>query len=211
MTKSIILSVLAALSLALSFLYDINPAAAPANPEAASGTPLITPYAINSGEDMVRVLQLDVAEALKEAEPLEPETEEYYIKKLGLRFKNPEHKQLVETASKWIGTPYRYGNSSRKGTDCSGFVASIYRDVYGIDLSRSSRSMFQDVKRVKRENMRTGDLVFFRRSSKEPIFHVGIYLKNNKFVHAATSGGVMVSSLKEPYYRNYFYAAGRVN
>jgi cell wall-associated NlpC family hydrolase len=59
--------------------------------------------------------------------------------------------------------------------------------------------------------MRTGDLVFFRRSSKEPIFHVGIYLKNNKFVHAATSGGVMVSSLKEPYYRNYFYAAGRVN
>lgn len=210
MTKAIILSVLAVLSLALSYLYEIKTARS-ATPEAASGTPLITPFAINTGEDIVRVLQLDVAEALKEAEPLEPAEEEYYVKKLGLRFKNPEYKQLVETASKWIGTPYRYGNSSRKGTDCSGFVASIYRDVYGIDLSRSSRSMFQDVKHVDRENMRTGDLVFFRRSSREPIFHVGIYLKNNKFVHAATSGGVMVSSLKEPYYRNYFYAAGRVN
>jgi lipoprotein Spr/probable lipoprotein NlpC len=209
MTKTIILSVLAVFSLTLSYFYDITPAAAPATSEAAPGTPLsITPYAINSGEDMVRVLHLDVAAELKEAEPVE---EEYYIKKLGLRFKDPEYKQLVETASKWIGTPYRYGNSSRKGTDCSGFVSSIYRDVYGIDLSRSSRSMFDDVRRVKRENMRTGDLVFFRRSSKGPIFHVGIYLKNNKFVHAATSGGVMVSSLKEPYYRNFFYAAGRVN
>lgn len=58
--------------------------------------------------------------------------------------------------------------------------------------------------------MRTGDLVFFRRS-KGPIYHVGIYLKNNKFIHSATNGGVMVSSLKEPYYSKNFYAAGRVN
>lgn len=207
MTKPIILSVLAAFSLALSYFYEITPAS-PATTEAASVAPLITPYAINSGEDMVRVLEINVLEELKEKEPV---TEEYYIKKLGLRFKNPDYRQLVETASKWIGTPYRYGRSSRKGTDCSGFVSSIYREVYGVDLSRSSRSMFQDVKRVKKENLRTGDLVFFRRSAKAPIFHVGIYLKNNKFIHSASSGGVMVSSLKESYYRNYFYAAGRVN
>ncbi|MFD3001338.1 C40 family peptidase [Pontibacter toksunensis] len=207
MTKTIILSVLAAFSLALSYFYEVNPAK-PATPEAAAAAALITPYAINSGEDLVRALELNVLEELKEKEAA---TEEYYIKKLGLRFKNPDYKHLVETASKWIGTPYRYGSSSRRGTDCSGFVSSIYRDVYGVDLSRSSRSMFQDVKRVKKDNMRTGDLVFFRRSAKGPIFHVGIYLKNNKFIHSSTSGGVKVSSLKEPYYRNYFYAAGRVN
>ena len=207
MTKPIILSVLAAFSLALSFFYEITPARS-VIPEAAAVAPPVTPYAINSGEDVVRALEINVLEELKEEEAAR---EEYYIKKLGLRFKNPDYKQLVETASKWIGTPYRYGSSSRRGTDCSGFVSSIYRDVYGVDLSRSSRSMFQDVKRVKKDDMRTGDLVFFRRSAKGPIFHVGIYLKNNKFIHSATSGGVMVSSLKEPYYRNYFYAAGRVN
>lgn len=207
MTKSIILSALAASSLALSYFYEITPAKS-ATPEVTSVAPLITPYAINTGEDMVRVLELNVLEELKEEETV---TEEYYIKKLGLRFKNPDYKELVETVSKWVGTPYRYGSSSKKGTDCSGFVSSIYRDVYGVDLSRSSRSMFQDVKRVKKDDMRTGDLVFFRRSAKGPIFHVGIYLKNNKFIHSSTSEGVKVSSLKEPYYRNYFYAAGRVN
>ena len=207
MTKSIILSVLAVLSLALSYFFEITPAKS-ASPEAISPAPLVTPYAINSGEDMVRALEINVLEELKEEKTA---TEEYYIKKLGLRFQNPDYRHLVEAASKWIGTPYRYGSSSRKGTDCSGFVSSIYREVYGIGLSRSSRSMFQNVKRVKKDNMKTGDLVFFRRSTKGPIFHVGIYLKNNKFIHSATNGGVKVSSLKEPYYRNYFYAAGRVN
>ncbi|WP_089321649.1 C40 family peptidase [Pontibacter ummariensis] len=205
MTKSFILSALAILSLALSFFYEIKPARSATPPAATSAAP-VTPYAINSGEDMARTLALDVA-----AETRASEAEEYYIRKLDLRFKNPDYIKLAETVSKWVGTPYRYGSSSRKGTDCSGFVTSIYREVYGIDLSRSSRSMFQDVQRVQKDSLRTGDLVFFRRGPKQPIFHVGIYLKNNKFIHSATSGGVKVSSLREPYYRNYFYAAGRVN
>ena len=70
--------------------------------------------------------------------------------------------------------------------------------------------MFQDVKRVKKDNLRTGDLVFFKRGPKQPIFHVGIYLKNGKFIHSATSGGVMVSSLKDPFFRKNYYAGGRV-
>jgi len=208
MTKSIILSVLAAFSLALSYFFEAAPAPSSAPGPVAAATPPVTPYAINSAEDMVRVLELSPPEDTVAATPV---LEEYYIRKLGLRFRNPDYKRLVETASAWIGTPYRYGSSSRKGTDCSGFVTRIYHDVYGIDLSRSSRSMFQDVKRVKKDKMRTGDLVFFRRSAKGPIYHVGIYLKNNKFIHSATSGGVMVSSLKESYYSRNFYAAGRVN
>lgn len=206
MKKSVILSVLALLSLALSYFYEITPAqsAAPAAPAFT-----LTPYAINSPEDMVRALQLQ--EPLVDEEAHE-QFEEYYVKRLGLRFKNPDYRSLVESASKWVGTPYRYGSSSRRGTDCSGFVSSLYREVYGIRLSRSSHSMYsQNVQRVQRDSVRTGDLVFFRRGRKGPIFHVGVYLKNNKFIHAATNGGVMVSSLSEPYYRNHFYAAGRVN
>ena len=207
MTKAIILSVLAVLSLALSYFFEAAPAR-PAMPVAdAVALPPVTPYAINSPEDVVRVLEFTAPADIAAA----PVPEEYYIKKLGLRFRNPDYRKLVETASGWIGTPYRYGSSSKKGTDCSGFVTRVYREVYGISLSRSSHSMFGDVKRVKKDMMRTGDLVFFRRGPKSPIYHVGIYLKNNKFIHSATSGGVMVSSLKEPYYSRNFYAAGRVN
>ncbi|WP_161889904.1 C40 family peptidase [Pontibacter russatus] len=207
MTKAIILSVLAVLSLALSYLFEAAPARPPAPEASAVALSPVTPYAINSPEDVVRVLKF-TAPADTAAAPV---PEEYYIKKLGLRFRNPDYRKLVETASGWIGTPYRYGSSSKRGTDCSGFVTRVYREVYGISLSRSSHSMFGDVKRVKKDMMRTGDLVFFRRGPKSPIYHVGIYLKNNKFIHSATSGGVMVSSLKEPYYSRNFYAAGRVN
>ncbi|MCC9166456.1 C40 family peptidase [Pontibacter harenae] len=208
MTRTLILSVLAILSLTLSFLYEVTPA------QATESTPatFISPYAINSGEDMANALTLKLPEETA-TEEVEVDSLFYdrYSKKLGLHLEYHEDKQLIATVAKWLGTPYRYGNSSKKGTDCSGFVTSIYREVYGVDLSRSSRSMFQDVQRIKKDSIRTGDLVFFKRSPKQPIYHVGIYLKNNKFIHAATNGGVMVSSLREPYYRQNYYAAGRVN
>ncbi|MEJ8801227.1 C40 family peptidase [Pontibacter sp. H249] len=206
MTKTIILTALAIISVVLSYFYEVAPAKS-ATSENAPAAYTITPYAINSGEDMVRALEF--YEPIEEEET--PEAKEYFSKKLNMRFANPEAKDLVETVAQWVGTPYRYGRSSKKGTDCSGFVTSIYREVYGVNLRRSSHSMFQEVQRIKKDSIQTGDLVFFRRSPKQPVFHVGIYLKNGKFIHSATSGGVMVSSLKEPFYRNYYYAAGRVN
>ncbi|MHC2990693.1 hypothetical protein OB13_03515 [Pontibacter sp. HJ8] len=205
MTKTIILSVLAFVSLLLSYFYEVKtPEALPSENPAA-----LSLYAINSGEDIARSLELEVP--LPEVETVDSVFYEEHAKTLGLQLDYNEDKDLLETVADWLGTPYRYGKGSRKGTDCSGFVTSIYHEVYGIDLSRSSRSMFQDVTRIKKDSVRTGDLVFFRRSPKQPIFHVGIYLKDNKFIHSATSGGVKVSSLREPFYRNYYYAAGRVN
>ncbi|WP_266203348.1 C40 family peptidase [Pontibacter kalidii] len=201
MKKATILSALAILSLVLSYFYEVAPTGEPA-PEQVS---LVTPYAINTPEDMLRAIEWH------QPLPAEEPREEYYVKSLGLRFRNPDYRELVEAASKWIGTPYRYGSSSKRGTDCSGFVTSLYQEVYGINLSRSSRSMFQDVARVQKDSVRTGDIVFFRRSAKSPISHVGIYLKNNKFIHSSTSKGVMVSSLSEPYFRKRYFAAGRVN
>lgn len=133
----------------------------------------------------------------------------YYGQTLGLRLNFDENKDLLRTVADWMGTPYRYGNNSQRGTDCSGFVTRVFREVYGVTLRRSSRSMFAATKRVAKGQMQTGDLVFFRRG-RGPIYHVGIYLKNGKFAHSATHGGVMVSSLHESYYRRHFYAAGRV-
>ncbi len=203
MIKTIVLSVLALSSLLLSYFYEVT---SPAKPSPA--TSAITPYAINSPEDLVKALEL--SQPVPEPEP-EKEEERYYAKKLGLRFRHSNNKKLIQTVTKWVGTPYSYGSSSRKGTDCSGFVTSIYKEVYGIDLSRSSNSMFQDVQRIRKDSIRTGDLVFFRRGPKQPIYHVGIYLKEGKFIHAATNGGVKVNSLQEAYYRKNYFAAGRVN
>ncbi|MBC5994846.1 C40 family peptidase [Pontibacter cellulosilyticus] len=204
MTKTIVLTAFAIISVVLSFFYEVIPAKS-ATPESTAPVAFhITPYAINSGEDMVRALELNEPLAEEEAAGL-------FFKKLNLRFNKPNEQQLAETVTQWLGTPYRYGRSSKKGADCSGFVTSIYRDLYGIKLRRSSHSMFQEVERIQKDSIRTGDLVFFRRSPKQPVFHVGIYLKNGKFIHSASSGGVKISSLKEPFYRNHYYAAGRVN
>lgn len=133
----------------------------------------------------------------------------YYAQTLGLHLAYDENKDLLQSVTDWMGTPYRYGNNSRRGTDCSGFVTRVFREVYGITLQRSSRSLFTTTKHVAKAEMQTGDLVFFRRGHG-PIYHVGIYLKDGKFAHSACNGGVMVSSLNQPYYHRNFYAAGRV-
>lgn len=207
MTKTIILSILALISIALSFFYEVKkPESTPVKTE----TVALMLYPVQTGEDIARALELPPI-PLDLSEPIDSAFYQRYSRKLGLKLDYNEDKDLLETITKWLGTPYSYGSSSKRGTDCSGFVTRVYSDVYGIDLSRSSRSMFDDVTRIRKDSIRTGDLVFFRRSPRQPIFHVGIYLKDNKFVHSATSGGVMVSSLKEPYYRNYYYAAGRVD
>ena len=135
----------------------------------------------------------------------------YYGQTLGLQLAHTENKSLLQTVTDWLGTPYSYGSSSRRGTDCSGFVSQVFKHVYGITLKRSSRSMFSQVRRVGRADMKPGDLVFFGRGKdNSSIYHVGIYLKNGRFAHAACNGGVRVSSLDEAYYSRNFYTGGRV-
>lgn len=134
----------------------------------------------------------------------------YYAQQLGIHADFSEDASLLRTITEWLGTPYRFGSNSKSGTDCSGFVTRVFKEVYGINLVHSSRSMFSNATRVAKDEMKTGDLVFFRRGPGQPIYHVGIYLKDGKFAHSATNGGVMVSSLEQPYYHRNFYAAGRV-
>lgn len=134
--------------------------------------------------------------------------------KLGVDIDKKDNHELYLESARWIGTPYRYGQSTiRKGTDCSGFTKEIYRKVYGINISRSSAAQRRnDCTRVRKRKLKEGDLVFFtsdgRRRSK--INHVGIYLKDGKFVHASTSKGVTVDKLKDPYYAKRWHSGGRV-
>ena len=205
--KNSILCGFAAISLTLSFLFEETPVTSKSAPNPIQTASLLPDFPVNP--------------ALLKAEAALPPADDtpsfkdslfyrYHSQTLGLRLDYTENKQLLETVADWIGTPYRSGSSSKRGTDCSGFVTRIYKEVYGVDLSRSSRSMFHDVKRISKAQAKEGDLVFFRRGPNKPIYHVGIYLKNNKFVHSASSGGVKINSLKEPYYSRNYYAVGRI-
>jgi lipoprotein Spr len=133
--------------------------------------------------------------------------------RLGMRITAKDNLRLYRVASQWIGTPYRYGGNSGRGVDCSGLAAAVYRDVYGKRLMASSEDILRfNCKKVRRSGLREGDLVFFRtdRGNRKVPNHVGIYLKNDRFIHASVSKGVVVSSLSEPYYLRAWITGGRV-
>ncbi|ALW84409.1 hypothetical protein AUC43_04465 [Hymenobacter sedentarius] len=219
--KNSILYCLAAGSLALSFFFERAPdasitvraTAAPAVAEASLFPALTMNERVSEVSEPAaapaNTPATKPATAAELAASRDSLAYHYYAQTLGLRLAFDENKDLLRTVTDWIGTPYRYGNNTRRGTDCSGFVTRVFREVYGVTLQRSSRSMFTTTKHVAKSEMKTGDLVFFRRGSG-PIYHVGIYLKDGKFAHSACNGGVMVSSLNQPYYHRNFYAAGRV-
>ena len=106
-----------------------------------------------------------------------------------------------EESAAWLGVPYRGGGNSKRGVDCSGLTSHLYKKVYHKKLKRNSDDQrTQDCHKVSKRNLREGDLVFFHNGRKKRIAsHVGIYLKDNKFIHASTSRGVIISSLNEDY------------
>lgn len=109
-----------------------------------------------------------------------------------------------------VGTPYRYGgNTPEGGFDCSGLVSYVYRDSAGIGLPRSSRDMAaMDVPKVPRRRLASGDLVFFGAGD---VSHVGIYVGENRFVHAPNAGGtVRLDTLDGPYWKDMYLYAKRV-
>lgn len=127
----------------------------------------------------------------------------------GINVINAEDPNLYFEAYAWLGTPYRWGGKSKNGTDCSGFASSVFNRLYGTDLGGSAGDIFKKCEVVLPSELREGDFVFFNINGHY-LYHVGIYLQNGKFAHAAVHGGVMVSSMDEPYYKRWFYKAGRL-
>ena len=120
------------------------------------------------------------------------------------------HALYVESAN-WLGVPYRNGGTTKRGVDCSGLTSSIYKKVYRKDLERNSDDQRKkDCKKVKKGKLREGDLVFFHNGrKKKTATHVGIYLKEQKFIHASTSQGVTISTLDEEYWKKHWLSGGR--
>jgi cell wall-associated NlpC family hydrolase len=117
---------------------------------------------------------------------------------------------IVRTASRLRGVRYRWGGSSRSGFDCSGFTRYVFRQRAGIDLPHSASAQFRMGKRVRRIELKPGDLVFFQ-TYRRGASHVGIYIGNGKFIHASSAGGrVRVDSLNDGYYRQRYLGGRRV-
>ncbi len=134
---------------------------------------------------------------------------------LGLNKERKDNFALYKEAASWLHVPHVDGGKSRKGTDCSFLVYSVYKTVYAKILERNSADMLKkNCRRISMSRLKEGDLVFFntagKSKAKSKINHVGIYLKDNKFLHASTSKGVIVSSLDEDYYRKTRVCGGRV-
>lgn len=110
--------------------------------------------------------------------------------------------------SRYQGVPYVYGGSTPAGFDCSGFIKAAYREALGRnDLPRTTAQMLMGGQFVRLDQLQPGDLLFFRIAGKEQ--HAGIYLDNDRFMHASSSRGVTVSSLSNRYWINHYSQARR--
>jgi lipoprotein Spr len=112
---------------------------------------------------------------------------------------------------KWLGKPYKLGGKTEKGIDCSQFTKRLYKDVYGKELQNVAYKQWNQTKRVKRDSLQVGDIVFFRSRQSPSGWHCGAYIGNTYFVHAANKfEGVKVSSLNEPRYVKSYRGSGRL-
>lgn len=135
-----------------------------------------------------------------------------YAQLLDLPVENVVNEKLFNFIEDWWATPYQMGGSSKTGIDCSNFVNTLMASVFQISLVGNSIQLYSQVHKVKKHSdLKLGDLVFFAINRKKRISHVGIYLENDRFVHASSSSGVMISDLRETYWVRYYAGAGRIN
>ena len=124
--------------------------------------------------------------------------------------KKPKH--IIKTAEKYIGTPHCMGGTTKKCMDCSG-LTSVSFSKHKISLPRNSQEQARYGRLIlERNDLKRGDLVFFTKSysTSAYITHVGIYLGNNRFIHASTSSGVIVTPLDNPWWSQRFVFGTRV-
>ncbi len=116
---------------------------------------------------------------------------------------------LEKYASEWLGAKYVYGAASKSKTDCSGFVMQVFKGYYNLALDHNAGKMYKDSRgsSVSRGSLKEGDLVFF--GSFWKIDHVGIYLSGERFIHASTSKGVMISPMNDKYWSPKYQGARR--
>jgi len=164
---------------------------------------------------MISFVSVQAQTAIKDQKPTDKIEDpdnlatEYFSQIMGVALSATSNLKLYQFVYDWIGTPYRLGGGTKKGIDCSGFAFELYNKVFSTLIGNNSRNIFSMVNPISKDELKEGDLVFFKIGSRS-ITHMGVYMGNNKFAHASSSKGVMISDLDEAYWRRYYYKGGRL-
>jgi cell wall-associated NlpC family hydrolase len=145
-----------------------------------------------------------------ELSPKDKAIKEKYALALGVNEKDISNLKLYYFIDEWMGVPYKYGGNDKNGIDCSGFTGLLYREVYNKNISGPTSTLIDLTNIISENELKEGDMVFFHIEKKGKVSHVGVYLQNNKFVHATTKKGVMINDLNENYYKQHYFKSGRV-
>jgi cell wall-associated NlpC family hydrolase len=113
--------------------------------------------------------------------------------------------KLYQQYQQWRGTPYRLGGDNHRGIDCSAFVQRTFLEQFGITLPRTTSQQVHAGFQINKSDLQPGDLVFFRFGH-----HVGIYLDDDKFLHASTRLGVTISDMHNVYWSHKYWRSIRV-
>lgn len=168
-------------------LYD--PAGEDPTPAVAGGPPVVATAPVVSEDEL-----------LEAAKPLNPAADNQV---------EAPRDRVIRVAKKLLSTPYVWGGASLTGMDCSGFVWKVF-SLLNHNLPRSAREQFQAGREVGKGELTIGDLVFFQTYAKYPS-HVGIYLGDNRFIHASSgSRQVRITSMEQPYYVKRYIGAKRM-
>lgn len=122
-----------------------------------------------------------------------------------------QSKTLDSFVNEWLGTPYRLGGNSKTGIDCSQFTKRLYKEVFNKQLENVAWRQWNQTKRILKAGLEIGDIVFFNSRVSPSGWHCGIYIGNNKFVHASNRReGVIISDLNSYPYNRSYKGAGRL-
>jgi hypothetical protein len=133
---------------------------------------------------------------------------ENHSKTLGIKLTGREDKNLIVAVENWLGTPYKYGGSTKKGIDCSGLICALYKETWGLTLPRNTSDMAKKLSTTAKHDLRCGDVIFFTIKEKK-VSHAGMYIADGKFVHASSTQGVRIANLSDAYWQKYYAGAVR--
>lgn len=123
----------------------------------------------------------------------------------------PLEEKIESFVREWWDVPYVYGGNSKRGIDCSAFTQRFYKEIFDKKIPRTARSQYNTMSKVEKDSIQTGDLVFFNSRLSPSGWHVGIYLWNDSFVHAANRReDIKISVLSDSLYQKSFKGARRI-